>query len=57
VVGVCTSGSPAHGRQEHRPRLRALALATIGTELVVDCRGRKADAVVVKTPFYKRPAR
>jgi aminomethyltransferase len=29
-------------------------MAAIGTEFVVDCRGRHAEAVVVKTPFYKR---
>jgi len=31
-------------------------MTAVGTELIVDCRGRKIDAVVVKTPFYKRPA-
>ncbi len=29
-------------------------LTTIGTRFAVDCRGKLADAVVVKTPFYKR---
>ena len=29
-------------------------LAKEGTEISVDCRGRTAAAVVVKTPFYKR---
>jgi aminomethyltransferase len=31
-------------------------MSAIGTKLLVDCRGRTVEAVVVKTPFYKRPA-
>ncbi len=54
-VGVCTSGAPS-------PTLgRAIGLGyvpnelgAIGTQLLVDCRGKLIDAVVVKTPFYKR---
>jgi aminomethyltransferase len=54
-VGVCTSGSPA-------PTLGKniglgyvpLALAAEGSELLVDCRGKSVEAVVVPTPFYKR---
>jgi aminomethyltransferase len=54
-VGVCTSGSPS-------PTLGTniglgylpVALADIGTPFRVDCRGKLVDAVVVKTPFYKR---
>jgi aminomethyltransferase len=57
VVGVCTSGGPA-------PMLGKniglgyvpVALAEIGTRLLVDCRGKDIEAIVVKTPFYKRPA-
>src|SRR5262249_55908102 len=30
------------------------ALAAPGTRLTVDCRGRSADVVVVKGPFYQR---
>jgi aminomethyltransferase len=30
------------------------AMSAIGTPLKVDCRGKAIDAVVVKTPFYKR---
>ncbi|MCI3922331.1 glycine cleavage system aminomethyltransferase GcvT [Paenibacillus sp. TRM 82003] len=30
------------------------AFAAIGTELIVDIRGKRLPAVVVKTPFYKR---
>ena len=29
-------------------------LAAVGTPFVVDCRGRTIEAVVAKTPFYKR---
>jgi aminomethyltransferase len=54
-VGVCTSGSPS-------PTLGTsiglgylpTALTTVGTEFKVDCRGKPIDAIVVKTPFYKR---
>lgn len=55
-IGVVTSGCPS-------PTLgRAIALGyvevahrAIGTELLVDCRGKAIEARVVKTPFYKRP--
>ncbi len=55
-IGTCTSGAPS-------PTLgKSIGLgyvpsdrAEIGTELVVDCRGRKIGAVIVKTPFYRRP--
>lgn len=55
LVGKCTSGSPA-------PSLDTSiglgyvppALAAIGSPLQVDCRGKLIEAVVVKTPFYKR---
>jgi aminomethyltransferase len=58
VIGTCTSGSPGPtvGKNIGLGYVPS-SLAAIGTELVVDCRGRKAEAVVVKTPFYKRPAR
>jgi aminomethyltransferase len=54
-VGVCTSGSPS-------PTLGKniglgyvpVGLSAVGTRLLVDCRGKQIDAVVVKTPFYKR---
>jgi aminomethyltransferase len=54
--GICTSGSPS-------PTLsKAIGLGylpsemkAIGTEFLVDCRGKKIPAVVVKTPFYRRP--
>jgi aminomethyltransferase len=61
VVGVCTSGSPGPtvGKNiglGYVPATPELDLSKVGSELVVDCRGRRAEAVVVKTPFYKRPA-
>lgn len=57
VLGVCTSGAPA-------PALgKNIGLgyvppshAAIGSELLVDCRGRPVAARVVQTPFYRRPA-
>ena len=55
-VGEITSGSRA-------PSLEAnialgyvpTALSKTGTRLQVDIRGKLADAVVSKTPFYTRP--
>ncbi len=55
-IGVCTSGSPA-------PSLdKSIGLGyvtvghdAIGTTIHVDCRGKAIEAVVVATPFYKRP--
>ncbi len=57
VVGVCTSGSPGPtvGKNIGLGYLPA-EMSAVGTEFVVDCRGRRAEAVVVKTPFYKRAA-
>ncbi|PYU64486.1 MAG: glycine cleavage system aminomethyltransferase GcvT [Acidobacteria bacterium] len=56
AIGVVTSGSPS-------PTLgKNIALAyvppaysTVGTVLYVEIRGRKCKALVVPTPFYKRP--
>ena len=55
ALGVCTSGAPS-------PTLGVnIGLgyvppshAELGTELLVDCRGRSVTARVVKTPFYRR---
>jgi len=55
AIGTVTSGSPA-------PTLNKniglgyvpVAKTDVGTKLVIDCRGRKTEAVVVATPFYKR---
>ncbi len=54
-IGFITSGT-------HSPTLKkslGLALvsaeqAEVGTELKVEIRNKKIDAVVVKTPFYKK---
>lgn len=54
-VGVCTSGSPGPtvGKNIGLGYV-PVAMAEVGTRFTVDCRGRKVDAEVVKTPFYKR---
>jgi aminomethyltransferase len=57
LIGRCTSGSPS-------PTLNTSIglgyvpqeLAKIGQPLLVDCRGKLIEAVVVPTPFYKRPS-
>jgi len=55
LVGVCTSGgpSPTLGKNIGLGYL-PIALTEVGTRFQVDCRGKAVDAVVVKTPFYKR---
>jgi len=55
-VGICTSGgpSPTLGKSIGLGYL-PLGLAEIGTQIQVDCRGKAISAVVVKTPFYRRP--
>ncbi|AKT39379.1 glycine cleavage system aminomethyltransferase GcvT [Chondromyces crocatus] len=54
-VGVCTSGSPGPtvGKNIGLGYV-PVHMAAIGTQLIVDCRGRTIEAVIVKTPFYKR---
>ena len=54
-VGVCTSGSPGPtvGKNIGLGYVPAV-MSAVGTELLVDCRGRLVEARVVKTPFYKR---
>jgi aminomethyltransferase len=54
-VGICTSGSPGPtvGKNIGLGYLPA-AMTAIGTKFNVDCRGKSIEAVVVKTPFYKR---
>jgi aminomethyltransferase len=56
VVGVCTSGapSPTLGKSIGLGYL-PVAMSQPGSEFLVDCRGKNISAVVVKTPFYKRP--
>jgi aminomethyltransferase len=54
-VGVCTSGSPGPtvGKNIGLGYLPT-AMTPTGTRMLVDCRGQGVDAVVAKTPFYKR---
>ena len=54
-VGICTSGSPGPtvGKNIGLGYLPT-AMTSIGTRFFVDCRGKNIEAVVVKTPFYKR---
>jgi aminomethyltransferase len=54
-VGVCTSGSPGPtvGKNIGLGYLPS-EMSGIGTTFAVDCRGKAVEAVVVKTPFYKR---
>jgi aminomethyltransferase len=54
-VGVCTSGSPGPtvGKNIGLGYLPT-AMSEVGTKLHVDCRGKNVEAIVVKTPFYKR---
>lgn len=56
TVGICTSGgpSPTLGKNIGLGYL-PVELSDVGTAFRVDCRGKIVDAVVVKTPFYKRP--
>lgn len=55
AVGICTSGgpSPTLGKNIGLGYL-PVGLTGIGTRFQVDCRGKPIEAVVVKTPFYKR---
>jgi len=55
AVGICTSGSPGPtvGKNIGMGYVPA-AMASVGQEILVDCRGKKIEAVIVKTPFYKR---
>jgi aminomethyltransferase len=55
VVGVVTSGSPSPTLNKNIGLAYVpTALSAIGSRLLIDCRGKDVDAVVVKTPFYKR---
>ena len=54
-VGICTSGgpSPTLGKSigmGYVPK----EMGAVGTEILVDCRGKQIPAKVCKTPFYKR---
>jgi aminomethyltransferase len=54
-VGVCTSGSPGPtvGKTIGLGYLPT-EMSAVGTKFLVDCRGKNIDAIVAKTPFYKR---
>ncbi|HVJ90423.1 MAG TPA: glycine cleavage system aminomethyltransferase GcvT [Labilithrix sp.] len=54
-VGICTSGSPGPtvGKNIGLGYLPTV-MSEVGTKFLVDCRGKNVEAVVVKTPFYKR---
>jgi aminomethyltransferase len=54
-VGVCTSGSPGPtvGKNIGLGYLPT-GMTEVGTKFFVDCRGKNIEAVVAKTPFYKR---
>jgi len=55
-IGVCTSGAPSPTLGKNIGLGYVLAeMAPIGTEIMVDCRGKPIEARVVKTPFYRRP--
>jgi aminomethyltransferase len=56
-VGICTSGSPGPtvGKNIGLGYLPT-ELSAVGSKFLVDCRGKNIEAVVVKTPFYKRGA-
>jgi aminomethyltransferase len=55
-LGHCTSGSPSPttGRNIGLGYVPTSASA-VGTEFLVDCRGKTIAARVVTTPFYRRP--
>jgi aminomethyltransferase len=53
--GLCTSGgpSPTLGKSIGLGYF-PLAESAVGTQILVDCRGKQIPAQIVKTPFYKR---
>jgi len=55
-IGICTSGSPGPtvGKSIGLGYLQT-SKTEVGTRFFVDCRGKNVEAVVVSTPFYKRP--
>ena len=57
-VGVVTSGSPSPTLDKNIGLgYVPAASAEVGTPIGIEIRGKVIDAVVVKTPFYKRAAR
>ena len=55
-IGICTSGSPCPtvGKNLGLGYIKT-DKSEVGTKFLVDCRGKNIEAVVVPTPFYKRP--
>ena len=55
-IGICTSGSPCPtvGKNLGLGYITT-SKSEVGTKFLVDCRGKNIEAVVVPTPFYKRP--
>lgn len=54
-IGVVTSGSPSPTLHKNIALgYVPIAYAEIGTRVAVEIRGKAVEAVVVKTPFYKR---
>lgn len=54
-IGYVTSGSPSPTLNKNIGLAYVPnAHAGVGTKLQIDCRGKDVEAVVVKTPFYKR---
>jgi aminomethyltransferase len=54
-IGMVTSGSPSPSLKENIGLgYVKTEFSNIGTEIEIEIRGRRAKAVVVKTPFYKR---
>ncbi len=55
TIGIVTSGSPAPSLDKNIGLgYVPTALAEIGSRIGIDIRGKAVEAVVVKTPFYKR---
>ena len=55
TIGICTSGgpSPTLGKSIGLGYV-PVGTSAVGTTILVDCRGRDTEAVLVATPFYKR---